>query len=147
MVMTQSHGLMQVHPRDDAPPEAPWERERRALAALCARINALPAAGPPVRFLDFCTFSELNIQPLPGPGEAPEFPDWPDLEHCSTRLGIRLLDRCFDPSAETITGWGVDVLQTGIEAHLENLRKGHAEYCRSRPQDVAWLRATLFPEP
>jgi len=68
MVMTPRHALMQVHPRDDEPPEATWERERRALAALCARINALPAAGPPVRFLDFCTFSELNIQPPPRPG-------------------------------------------------------------------------------
>jgi hypothetical protein len=40
----------------------------------------------------------------------------------------------------------VDVLETGIEAHLANLRKGHETYCRENAEDVAWFRSVMFPE-
>jgi hypothetical protein len=143
LVMTPRHALMQVHPASDEPAEAPWERERRALAAMCERINGLSLKGPPVRFLDFCTFSPLNTQALP-PDNA-EFPEWPDLEHCTTSTGDQLLERCFGSSGSAAADdWGTDVLATGIETHLENLKSGHRRYCRERPQDVAWIREVLF---
>jgi len=145
LVMTPRHALMQVHPSSDDPPAAPWERERRALAAMVGRINSLSLKGPPIRFLDFCTFSPLNTQALPPAETDTEFPEWPDLEHCSTRTGDQLLERCFGPSASSAAGdWGVDVLATGIEKHLENLKSGHRRYCLERPQDVAWIRKVLF---
>jgi hypothetical protein len=142
LAMTPRHALMQVHPASDEPAEAPWERERRALAAMCERINALPLEGPSVRFLDFCTFSPRNTQALP-PGDA-EFPEWPDLEHCAEGTGDKLLERCFGSSTNSADDWGVDVLATGIDTHLDNLKKGHRRYCRERPQDVAWIRKVLF---
>lgn len=144
LVMTPRHALMQVHPVNDTPQEAPWERERRALAALCERVNAMNLSGPPVRFLDFCTFSPLNTQALPAAGTNAPFPEWPDLEHGSTPLGMSLLDHCFGTPIDPVPGWGVDVLATGIDQHLKNLAAGHADYCRSRPDDVAWIRRVLW---
>jgi hypothetical protein len=41
--------------------------------------------------------------------------------------------------------FGVNVLQVGIEAHLEELKRGHARYCRDHPDDVAWARS-IFPK-
>lgn len=147
LILTPRHALMQVHPLEDAPAPAPWEIERRAIAALCQRINAMPVAGPPVRFLDFCTFSPLNTQALPPADRDAPFPEWPDLEHGSTELGMRLLDRCFGTPRDPVPDWGVDVLATGIDQHLRNLAAGHAAYCRSHPDDVAWIRRVLWQHP
>ncbi len=145
MIITPRHALMQIHPTDDAPEEAAWERERRELARLCEKINAMDSVGPEVRLLDFCMFSTFNTQPLP---ETPDgiFHAWPDLEHYTGELGLKLLRRCFGDVSETTLDWGVDVLETGIEAHLANLREGHENYCRENPADVAWFRSVIFPD-
>jgi hypothetical protein len=145
MVITPRHALMQIHPKDDAPEEAAWERERCELVRLCEKINAMSAVGPEIRFLDFCTFSELNTQPLPKSSDG-IFHTWPDLEHFTGELGLKLLERSFSEDADNTPDWGVDVLETGIETHLANLREGHKRYCRDNPADVAWFRSVIFPE-
>jgi len=144
MIITPRHALMQIHPTDDAPQKAAWERERRELVRLCEEINTMESVGSEIRLFDFCTFSTLNTQPLP---EAPDgiFHTWPDLEHYTGELGLKLLGRCFGDD-NTTPEWGVDVLETGIEAHLANLRKGHETYCRENAGDVAWFRSVMFPE-
>lgn len=145
MFVTPRHALMQVHPKDDAPEEAAWERERRELARLCGTINAKKLEGPEIRFLDFCTFSTLNTQPLPVASDG-IFHSWPDLEHFTGEIGLKVLGRCFGEDAEITPDWGVDVLKTGIEAHLANLREGHKTYCRENPADVDWFRSVIFPD-
>lgn len=144
MIMTPRHALMQVHPREDAPKSAPWERERRELTTLCQKINAMKLKGPEIRFLDFCAFSPLNSQPLPQEASDP-FIEWPDLEHCSGVLGMALIERSFGKMQEELPSWGVDVLQTGIEQHLKGLMEEHETYCRNHASDVAWFRSLIFP--
>lgn len=145
IIVTPRHALMQIHPTQDAPQDAAWERERRELAGVCEVINAKNLKGPEIRFLDFCTFSALNTQRLPEAVDGP-FHAWPDLEHCTSGLGIKLLERCFGDDVEATPGFGVDILKTGIEPHLEQLRQGHQIYCRENPADAAWFRSVIFPD-
>lgn len=147
LALMPRHALMQIHPSRNDPEQAPWERERLELAKLCKRINDMHLQGPKIQFLDFCTFSPLNTQPLPNPssGNSP-FPEWPDLEHCSGKIGVSLLERCFVGDENLPAQWGVNVLETGVQEYLDLLRRGHLRYCEEHPADVQWLRSTLFPE-
>ena len=145
LVIPPRHALMQIHPVANDPAAAPWVRERTELAELCEKINSMDLSGEKITFLDFCTFSPLNTQPLPGGQDAP-FPDWPDLEHCTGSLGLKVVEKCFGEDSEKIPAWGVNVLDTGIEEHLSRLRKGHMKYCKEHPKDVAWFRSKVLSD-
>jgi len=145
--VTPRHALLQIHPQENAPTEAPWQRERLALIRLCEETNALPLGGPEISLLDFCTFSPLNTQALPEPEPSdPPFTAWPDLEHYEHQIGAQILERCFGSDAETIPQWGVDVLAVGAGKYFSDLRTGHEQYCREHPENVAWFREVIFAE-
>ena len=139
---------MQIHPTEDAPDIAPWLVERRLLAGICQDVNRQEASGPPVELLDFCTFNHITDLPLPAIGAADQrFPTWPDLEHFSTATGMELLDRIISRKPGDDPDWGVDVLATGIDAHLARLKAEHAGYCKEHAGDVAWFRSILASVP
>lgn len=148
VLLPPRHSLMQIHPTEDAPDIAPWLVERRLLAGICQDVNRQEASGPPVELLDFCTFNHITDLPLPAIGAADQrFPTWPDLEHFSTATGMELLDRIISRKPGDDPDWGVDVLATGIDAHLARLKAEHAGYCKEHAGDVAWFRRILASVP
>ena len=140
----------QLHPMQDAPTTAPWRSERRAIEAMCREVNAkdIPG-GPAVQLWDFATFSEQTCVALPvGDGRARQLPNWFDTGHFGEEIGRQMVERMLGasqpPAGRPLSEqFGINVLQVGIDAHLEGLRLGHARYCREHPDDVAWVRSLM----
>ncbi|MBW8782099.1 MAG: hypothetical protein JF599_09450 [Verrucomicrobia bacterium] len=143
--------IKQLHPSFDLPSVAPWSRERRAIFDLCRDVNAIGLENAPtVQLWDFATFSAQTCMPLPSlSGTTGRIPHWFDMGHCDVTVGSQMVERmlAMNPASVALPlseQFGVNILEVGLEAHLEGLRLGHARYCGDHPDDVAWARS-IFP--
>ncbi|HTJ78618.1 MAG TPA: hypothetical protein VL357_06440 [Rariglobus sp.] len=153
VVIPPQLAVKQLHPFLDELKVAPWNTDRRGIYELCREVNAVKIDGAPaVQLWDFATFSAQTCVALPPLSGDPvrRVPHWFDMGHFDETIGSAMINRMLgattppadQPLSET---FGVNVLQVGIEPHLEGLQLGHARYCREHPADVAWARS-IFPK-
>ncbi|HSI07553.1 MAG TPA: hypothetical protein VK985_03115 [Rariglobus sp.] len=147
VIIPPRHVLTQIHRASDVTEEAPWARDRRALAELCSEANRIELSGPLIELRDFYTFNTLTSLPLPKIHDTDQgLPEWYDLEHFPPSVGTKLLGRLFSEGQQAASDpdWGVDVLAVGIDSHLARLREQHTRYCQANPADVAWMRSQVL---
>ena len=147
IIIPPQHALKQIHPTADRPDLMGWETDLLALAAICTKANATAATGPPVQLWSFLTFNSFTTTPMPVPGAACQYmPGWFDLGHAGNELGNNVLDNLFasKPGGSTaVKPVGVNLLDGDWNAHRAAWIEGHANYCASHPQDVAWWRGLV----
>ena len=150
VVIAPQLALKQIHPFMNDAKTAPWSVDRRAIYDLCREVNAWDIPGAPsVQLWDFDTFNAQTCVALPSvAGPVRRIPHWLDMGHFDVTVGRAMVERMLCrgvPSADEslLERFGVNVLEVGIDAHLEGLRLGHTRYCREHPDDVAWVRSIL----
>lgn len=136
---TPNHALFQLAFRELGDPDCYFEKDRRALAELAAKVNAADPSAPPVEVWDFLDGHPLNTPPLPAAGEKGEhLTNWIDLFHATPVIGKEMLDRLAGPGA-----YGERLTPEGIPDRIEKVRAQLDDYASRHPDDVAFLRQSL----
>jgi hypothetical protein len=151
VVIPPVHVLKQIHPTLDEPDSMWWEHDLRALTAICAKANAIPSPGPPVRLLSFLTFNEYTTRHMPDTGAPSQrIPGWFDLGHPQSELGGKIIESVMSAQPVTDTNgspYGIDLLANDWSRIQTDWIAAHLAYCKTHAEDVNWWRLQIAAAP
>ena len=85
---------------------------------------------------DFTAYDPILTERIPASPRDPTVMRWHwDPVHVKRELGDRIIDRLLSRGRDLSLG---EILSPGeIESHLDRLERGHLDYVRSRPEELA----------
>ena len=137
-----NHALMHAEAKHIGTSVIPFEKERRALVAMIAELNAATSDLPPIDLWDFCNYHPLNCEPLPldNPKEG-RLKNWTDLGHFSPEIGNQMLALMMHwplPQPE-LADIGRKLDLTTLDAYLAEVGTGYQRYLTGDgARDLAW---------
>ncbi len=136
-----NHVLLQAKSSDSDKPQVPFETDRRALARMVERVNAI-GSGPPVELWDFYSYHPYNRERVrPIEGVAPELVHWRDLEHFTKDVGDGMLSLMMGWSVANpqLADYGERLDTANVEGRIEGLKDDYSKYLETQgPEDVKW---------
>jgi hypothetical protein len=97
----------------------------------------------PIPLWDFTGFKDRVAENVPPAGDKTTRMRWYiDSSHFTPALGRLVLDRMFPPMnlATDAENFGVGLVPSNVEDHLEKLRSDEQEYATAHPDEIEWLR-------
>lgn len=132
------HALKTIHPLKDRPDKMCWERDLKALAAVCESANAPEAAGPPAKLWSFLDFNRYTTMPVPEQAEGQvHMQNWYDLGHAQEEVGDAVIATLLGKTSEPV---GLDLSQGSWDEVRSQWIEAHARYCVERRVDADWWR-------
>jgi len=142
-----NHVLLKAASADLGKQVTPFEKDRRQLAEMIGRVNAMELGGPLVEWWDFYSFHRYNSERVrPVEGEPNALVHWRDLEHYTKDVGEGMLSAMmgWPVTNPDLLDYGVKLLPDEVEARISTLREAYQAYLNGEGQgDVAWKEALV----
>ncbi|WP_219118168.1 hypothetical protein [Janthinobacterium sp. UMAB-56] len=120
-----------------------WEAMQQWQHDLARLAGRHQRQGCDVRVFDFSGFNSITSEPIPQVTGAREMRYYWEASHYRDNVGRFILARLFGGLRQPPADFGVELTESGIAAHLADMRAARERYHAQHAEEMAYLRHVL----